>query len=126
MGANSGQPLAPQFRRKHFSKEWASQASTNTYVILGSVWDKTGFISCTMQIWNTGSSNAIDFKILGSLNGTDYDIEVYTGTTISKSDYILLNLNSILDDCYIPYLQIQIKSTVTDSHSTVEAYGVVL
>ena len=127
MGANSGQPHFSVQRKAHFQKEWSEQTSTNSYVDLGgssAVWDKTGFQVATLQIWNTGSSNDINYKVLGSLNGTDYDIVIISETTLQEDDFHLIDISNLAEGAYIPYIKIQIKSTVTDTHSTVVAYGV--
>lgn len=125
MGADSGQvKRTPQYRRKHFQKEWSLQTSTNDFVILGTVWDKTGFEKATLQIWNTGDTNNINYKVLGSLNSVDYDIEVISTTILDKEDYDLIDISSLSEGAYIPYIQIQIESTIDDSHSTIKAFAV--
>lgn len=124
MGANSGQPYHPQTRKSHFEKEWSEQTSTNSYVDLSTVWDKTGYQVATLQIWNTGDTNDIDYKVLGSLNGTDYDIEIISETVLGEDDFDLIDISSFSEGAYIPYVKIQIKSTVSDSHSDVKAFGV--
>lgn len=125
MGANSGQPLGrPQFRKAHFQKTWASQETTNDYVTLGTVLDKTGFTKCTLQIYNTGDTNDISYKIEGSLDGTNYNISIMGVTVLQESDYDVIDISSLLDDCYVPYIKILVESTVDDNHSDVEAFAV--
>lgn len=125
MGANSGQPLGtPVYRKKHFQSIWSEQTSTNSYVDLGDVWDKTGFQIGTLQIKNTGDTNEIDYKLLGSLDGTTYDIEIVSETTLAVESNDLIDIGYLSEGSYIPYVKFQIKSTVSDSHSTVEAIGV--
>lgn len=109
------------------SKSWSEQASTNTYVDLGStsaVWDKSLLEIATIQIWNTGESNDIDYKVLGSLNNSDYDIEIVSETTLGEGVSALIDISHLSEGAFIPYLKIQIKSTVADTHSTVRSYGV--
>lgn len=125
MSLASTQPKGvPQHRRTHWEKTWASQASVNAYADLGTYWDKVGFEKATMQIRNTGVANSIDYKILGSLDGTNYDIEIISLTTILLSDYDLIDISDFSEGAYIPYIKIQIKSTVGGAHSTVTAVGV--
>lgn len=118
------QPHYPQMRMAHFNKTWDEETSTNSYVDLGTYWDKRGFKTATIQIWNTGDTNDINYTILGSLNGTDYDIEVIGETLLQEDDYDLIDISSMSEGAYIPYIKIQIKSSVADSHSTVKAFGV--
>ena len=127
MGINSGQPPRPQFQRCQFYKDWSVQTSTNNYVTLDSIWEISGFTKSTIQIWNTDSeedNNDIYYKILGSINGVDYDIDIVGETTLEDDDYDIIDISSLLNGAYIPYIKIQIKSKVADNHSTVEAYGV--
>lgn len=124
MGSNSGQPTRPQVRMQHFQKEFTEQTSTNSYVDLDTVWDKSGFHNGTVQLWNTGSSNDIDYKILGSLNGIDYDIEVVSETTLGEDATTLKDVSNLTEGAYIPFIKVQIKSTVADNHSTVKGFGV--
>jgi len=125
MSLISNQPKGvPQFRKTHWEKIWASQASVNAYADLGVYWDKAGFGTATIQIWNTGVANDIDYKVLGSINGTDYDIEIISETTLQESDFDLIDIGAYTEASYIPYVKIQIKSTLADTHSTVEAIGV--
>lgn len=128
MALETNQPLGvPQFRKSHWEKVWVSQASTNSYVDLGgsgTYWDKLGYRAATMQIWNTGLVNDINYKVLGSLNGVDYDIEIVEETTLQENDYDLIDIGEFSEATYIPYVKIQIKSTVADTPSNVEAIGV--
>lgn len=125
MGANSGQPLGySRFRMQHFQKIWTTQETTNSYVDLGTYWDKTGFHYATIQIWNTGLTNDVYIKILGSLNNSDYDIEVLSETLLGENTYVLNDLSNMAEGTYIPYIKIQIKSAVADNHSTVKAFAV--
>ena len=100
-----------------------SQASTNSYVDLGSAWDITGLLHKTIQINNTGVTNDIDYLILGSLDGTNYDISI-DSNTIQESDNEIVNVNDLTNNTYIPFIKIQIKSTVAGNHSTATAIGV--
>lgn len=113
-----------EVRLMHWEKTWASQASTNAYVDLGVYWDKVGFNKATMQIKNTGIANSIYYKILGSLDGLTYDIDIISETSILAADYDLIDISSLSEGAYIPYIKIQIKSVVAGSHSTVTAIGV--
>ena len=124
MGANSGQPVRPQVQKAHFQKEWTTQETTNAYVTLGTVWDKSGFLNGTIQLWNTDGANSIDYQILGSLDGTNYDITVQAETAIASGGNDLVNVGGVSDAPYIPYLKIQIKSTVADTPGDVNAFGV--
>lgn len=125
MGANSGQPLGySRFRKQHFQKIWDEQTSTNDYVDLGTYWDKTGFSIATIQIKNTGDTNEVYHKVLGSLDGTNFDIVIVDETTIVVEDYDLVDIGGVTEGQYIPYVKIQIKSKVADNHSTVESIGV--
>jgi hypothetical protein len=125
MSLISNQPKGiNEVRVMHWEKTWASQASTNAYVDLGTYWDKVGFNTVTMQVNNTGATNSIYYKILGSLDGVTYNIDVVSETSLIATDYNLINISSILGDTYIPYIKIQIKSVVAGSHSTVTAIGV--
>jgi hypothetical protein len=125
MSLISNQPKGiNEVRVMHWEKTWTSQASTNDYVDLGTYWDKVGFNIVTMQVNNTGATNSIYYKILGSLDGVTYNIDVVSETSVIATDYNLINISSILGDTYIPYIKIQIKSVVAGSHSTVTAIGV--
>jgi hypothetical protein len=127
MGDNSGQPVRPMVQKAHFQKNFAEQTSTNDYVTLDSVWDKSGFQTATIQIWNSDTeedNNDVYYKILGSLNGTDYDIEIIGETTLEDDDYDLIDISNLSEGAYIPFIKIQIKSKVADNHSTVKAFGV--
>lgn len=128
MALTTNQPLGvPQIRKSHWEHVWASQTSTNSYVDLGgsgTYWDKLGYEKATIQIWNTGVANDIDYNVLGSLNGVDYDIEIISETTLGEDNFHLIDISSFSEGAYIPYVKIQIKSTIADTHSTVEAIGV--
>lgn len=125
MSLVSNQPKgSPHVRRMHWEKTWASQASTNSYVDLGTYWDKTGFQVGTIQIWNTGDTNDINYKVWGSLNGSDFDIPVVEETTVGEDEFDLVDISNLSEGAYIPYILIQIQSTSSGNHSTVEAFGV--
>lgn len=125
MALDSNQPKGiPQYRKAHWEKVWAEQTSTNSYVDLGTYWDKVGFSVGTIQLWNTGDTNDIDYQVLGSLNGSDYDIEIISETLLGEDDFDIIDVGAYSEASYIPYIKIQIKSAVADAHSTVEAIGV--
>lgn len=119
MGQTKG---IPQYKKYHYKQSWSSQASTNSYVNLGNSWDTAGLKNKIIQINNTGDTNDIDYKILGSLDNSNFDLLVDT-STIGALDFEIINIDSFLENSYIPYLIIQIKSKVADSHSTVTAIG---
>lgn len=114
-----------QTRKYHYKQEWSSQASTNSFVDLGDSWDISGLLNSTIEINNTGDTNDIDYQVLGSLDDSSYDISIDSGT-IGEDDYKIVNINSLTDNAYIPFLKIQIKSTVADNHSSVTVIGVAI
>ncbi len=94
-----------------------SQTTTNSYVDFGSAMDVLPFKSINIEINNTGVSNSVTYKILGSLNGgTTYSVTITPDTVIaaSSSDYKLINK-------HFSHIKIQIKATSSSNQTTVTA-----
>jgi hypothetical protein len=104
-------------RLQHFNYTYAATTTTNSYVALDTI-DLRGRMNCAIRVNDTHTTNSIDYKILGSVDGTTFDITVQGEATITGTNSATVNKSSTV---YIPYIKIYIKSTVAATHGTVTA-----
>jgi len=104
-------------RLQHFNYTYAATTTTNAYVALDTI-DLRGRMNCVIRVNNTHAANSILYKILGSVDGTNFDISIQTEATITGTSSATVNKSSTV---YVPYAKIYIKSAVDNTHGTVTA-----
>jgi len=104
-------------RLQHFDYTYDETTTTNAYVAL-ETFDLRGRMNCAVRLENTDAANSIDYKMLGSIDGTNFDITVKSETSVAAAGVEIVNKSST---AYIPYLAIYIKSTVLDTAGKVVA-----
>jgi hypothetical protein len=102
-------------RLQHFDYTYDETTTTNAYVAF-ETFDLRGRMNCAVRLENTHGANSIDYKILGSIDGANFDITVKSETSVAAAGVEIVNKSST---AYIPYLAIYIKSTVADAAGTV-------
>jgi hypothetical protein len=112
----------PRYRRSHFECSWSSQNTTDSYADLGEHWDTRGYYYKTVELRNLGDTNAIDYRILGSMDGTTFNTSITTGN-LSASNHETIDINAFIASSYIPYIKLQIKAAVGGQQSEVMAVG---
>jgi hypothetical protein len=95
---------------------WAEQATTNDYKNLGTPWDKEHLKSCTLVVHNTGVANAAKVKVLGSVDGENYDVEIQAEVEVAAD-----GKKAISWSAYYTHVVVQIKASVDGSQTTVAA-----
>lgn len=97
-------------------KAWSEQTTTDEYEDLGKPWDKSHLKTCTLVIENTGSTNKAKAKVLGSVDGENYDIEVAAEAEVAASGAITVKWSD-----YYTGVVVQIKSAEAGKHTTIKA-----
>lgn len=98
------------YKLQHFDHSFAEVTTTNTYVTLDTL-DLRGKMNCTIRLKNTHATGAIKYKVLGSIDGTNFDIEIQAETVVVASDVDII----VKPSYYIPYVAVSVKSSVADT-----------
>lgn len=98
------------------SRRWDEQTTTDAYVDLGNPWECGELARKNMEIRNEGGANSADVKVLGSIDGITYDIEVKAETAVANSTALEVKVND-----WYAWLKVQIKATVPTNQTPVSA-----
>ncbi len=93
-----------------------AQTTTNSYVDLGTIWDKSPFREVTILIMNLGA-NSLTYKLIGSIDfGVTFDVPLTSDVAVAGT------VNSPeLVNIPVTHIKIQVKATTGSSFTTVKA-----
>jgi hypothetical protein len=115
---NGGNEFAVPSVSYSSKKTWASQVTTDSYADIGTSWDKDFFKTTTIIIKNTGTTNGAHVKVLGSVDGVNFDVEVLPENLIAASGKTVVRFSD-----YYTHIKIQVKAATAGAQTNVEAIG---
>jgi hypothetical protein len=90
-----------------------AQTTTDSYATLGAAWDVASCLRKTLVVRNTGGTNSANYRVQGSVDGTNW-VEVVAEQTLAAG----LSAKQHVND-YWTHLRVQIKSATATLQTTI-------
>lgn len=107
----------PLFQPESAVQTWAEQVTTDEYADLGAPWDTRWLLRKSIVVKNTGGTNGLHYKVLGSVdNGKNYDVEIKEETVVAAEQS-----DDVSYDKYVTHVKIQVKAQSASDQTTAAA-----
>lgn len=97
---------------------WDAQATTDAYVLLGTVWHDDNILAKTIVIKEEGATNAAKIKVLGGVATGDYPVTILPEVVLAAGGSRMVSIST-----YLPYVAIYIKAASGGSQASISAIG---